>query len=341
MTRIFGRATLLIAAMLFAAPINAQTSDPEFAPKKIRIVLGAAPGQDYDLWARLIARYLPAHLPGKPSIIVENMPGGGHLIATNWLYNIAPRDGTVWGMVSRNIPGQAFLKLNTARFDPLRFSWIGSPELTNRGCFSMARSGVLQADQILTRELLTGGTGAGSAVSQTPTLLAGLLGMKFKVIEGYEKPQDVVRAMEGGEIDGVCQTVQSFMRERQDWFKSGTARVLFTMERKPVAGLAAPTIYEFAKTDEQRQILDYFSSSIELGRPMLLPPGVPAARVALIRRAFDATMSDPYLFTEANKLGLDPSLRTGEELEEFIRSAAGASKKVIEETARLTGGILN
>lgn len=341
MKRFFGRATLIMAAALFAAPIHAQIADSDFAPKQIRIVLGAAPGQDYDLWARIIARYLPAHLRGKPAIVVENMPGGGHLIAANWLYNIAPRDGTVWGMVSRNIPGQAFLKLNTARFDPLKFNWIGSPELTNRGCFAMTRSGVLQAEQVLSRELLTGGTGAGSAVSQTPTLLAGLLGMKFRVIEGYEKPQDVVRAMESGEIDGVCQTVQSFMRERHEWFKSGAAKVLFTMERKPVEGLSAPTVYEFAKTDEQQRILDYFSSSIELGRPMLLPPGVPAARVTLIRRAFDATMNDPDLLKEANRLGLDVTLRTGEELEEFIRSAAGASKDIIEKTAKLTGGVLN
>jgi len=147
--------------------------------------------------------------------------------------------------------------------------------------------------------------------------------------------------MESGEIDGVCQTVQSFMRERHEWFKSGAAKVLFTMERKPVEGLGAPTVYEFAKTDEQRQILDYFSSSIELGRPMLLPPGVPAARVTLRRRAFEATMNDPDLLKEANRLGLDVTLRTGEELEEFIRSAAGASKDIIEKTAKLTGGVLN
>ena len=311
-----------------------------FQPKKIRFVIGAAPGQDYDIWARLIGRYLPRHMPGAPTVVVENMPGGGHLIAANWLYNVAPRDGTVWGMFSRNVPHQALLKLPTARFDPLKFNWIGSPELTNRGCFAMTRSGVVKADQLFEKTLIVGGTGAGSAVSQTPMLLKSLLGMNFKVIEGYEKPQDAVRAMESGELGGICQTVQSFARERGDLFKSGAAHVLFTLKHRPVEEFGAPTIYDFVKTNRQKQVLDFYSSTIELGRPIMLPPGVPFDRVEAARKAFDDTMNDADFRREATKLGLDVTLTSGTELAKIILSSQNIPQDIIEETSKLTDGVV-
>src|SRR4029077_8436657 len=134
---------------------------------------------------------------------------------------------------------------------PIKFNWIGSPELTNRGCFAMARARVKKAEDLFEHELIVGGTGAGSTVTETPNLLRGLLGMKFKVVDGYGKPQDAVLAMERGELDGICQTVQSFRIPRPDWLRSGAARALFTLEQEPVAGLDAPTIYRFVRTDEQ------------------------------------------------------------------------------------------
>ena len=257
-------------------------------------MLGAAPGQDYDVWARFLARHLPRHIPGNPTFIVQNMPGAGHMRAANWLYNLAPRDGTVWGSVSRNIPAVGLQQLSGVQFDPLKFNWIGSPEQTNRGCIAMAKNPRVQsAADLFEHELVVGGTGAGSTVTETPKLLRGLLGMKFKVVEGYAKPQDGQFAMERGELDGMCATVQSLRNFRPDWIKSGTARVLFTLEQEPVPWTKAPTIYQFVKTDEQRKTLEYFSSSIEYGRPLLLPPEVPAERVQMLRRAFEATVNDP------------------------------------------------
>jgi tripartite-type tricarboxylate transporter receptor subunit TctC len=326
-----------VAACAFAATgANAQSLEELFKGKNLRMVLGAAAGQDYDLWARLIGRHLSRHIPGNPTVIVENMPGGGHLIATNWLYNVAARDGTVWGMVSRNIPSQALLKLPGARFDPTKFNWIGSPETNNRGCFAMERSGIRRAEDLFERELIVGGTGAGSSVSQTPVLLRQLLGMKFKLVEGYSKPQDAVLAMEKGEIDGICQTVQSIRREHAQWFESGQARVLFTLERDPMPEISAPTIYNFTKTEEQRQILDFYSSSIELGRPIMLPPGVPAHRVEALRRAFDATIKDPLFRKEADAMGFDITLRTGEELETLIKRTMETPQAIVEKVAEMT-----
>jgi tripartite-type tricarboxylate transporter receptor subunit TctC len=324
------------ALLTFVTVAHAQPAEEFFRGKHIRFVLGAAPGQDYDVWARFLARHLPRHIPGNPGFVVQNMPGAGHLRATNWLYNVAPRDGTVWGSVSRNIPAVGLQQVSGAQFDPLKFNWIGSPEQTNRGCIAMTKNPrVMSAADLFAHELVVGGTGAGSTVTATPKLLRGLLGMKFKVVEGYAKPQDGQFAMERGELDGMCATVQSLRNFRPNWFKSGTARVLFTLEQEPVPWTGAPTIYRFVKTDEQRRTLEYFSSSIEYGRPLLLPPEVPPERVRMIRRAFEATVKDPAFLEEAHKLGMEVTPRTGEQLEALIRAAKETSPEIIEQVTKL------
>jgi tripartite-type tricarboxylate transporter receptor subunit TctC len=326
----------VVALLIAVAPLRAQPADEFFKGKQIRFVLGAAAGQDYDVWARFLARHLPRHIPGAPSFIIQNMPGAGHLLATNWLYNIAPRDGTVWGSVSRNIPSVGLQQVSGVRFDPLKFNWLGSPELTNRGCFAMTKNPRIKtADDLFAQELVVGGTGAGSTVTETPKLLRGLLGMKLRVVEGYVRPQDAQYAMETGELDGMCSTVQSFRNFRPDWIKAGVARVLFTLEKEPVPWTGAPTIYQYVKTDEHRQTLDYFSSSIEYGRPLLLPPEVPAERVRMLRRAFEATINDPLFRDEAQKLGFEITLRTGEQLEALIRAAKETSPEIIERVTKL------
>ena len=330
------RVAIVIAVLAGAAPGHAQSLADLYKGKQFRFVLGAAPGQDYDVWARLLTRHLPRFIPGNPSMLVQNMPGAGQMLATNWLYNVAPRDGTVWGMVSRNIPNAALQNFSGVRYEPLKFNWIGSPELTNRGCFAMDKARVKKAEDLFEHELIVGGTGAGSTVTETPNLLRGLLGMKFKVVDGYAKPQDAVLAMERGELEGLCQTVQSFQISRPDWFTTGRAHALFTLEMDPVSGIDAPTIYKFVKTDEQKKVLDFLSSSIELGRPMMLPPGVAPDRVDAMRRAFDATVNDPQFRDEATKMGFVITHRTGEQLEAIIRAAMQTPPEVIAKAAEMS-----
>ena len=199
----------------------------------------------------------------------------------------------------------------------------------------MARARVQKAEDLFEHELIVGGTGAGSTVTETPNLLRGLLGMKFKVVEGYVKPQDAQFAIESGELDGLCTTAQSFRNFRPDWVRNGVVRVLFTLEKDPVPWLGAPTVYKFVKTTEQRQTLDFFSSSIEMGRPMLLPPEVPAERVTALRRAFDATVNDPQFRDEAKRMGFDITLRTGEELQALVQAAKDTPPEIIERVAKL------
>ena len=326
-----GLATLLSVL----SPALAQ-EDHFFRGKQIRFVLGAAPGQEYDLWARLMARFFPRHIPGNPAFVVENMPGAGFITATNWLYNRAQRDGTVWGMANHNVADQALSKMSNVQYDPAKFNWIGTPEYTNRGCFAMTSSRAKSAKDLFATEMIVGGTGAGSPVTQTPRLMKNLLGMKFKVVEGYAKPQDAILAMERGELEGVCQSLQSFRQSRPGWLESGKAYVVFTTERERVAGVKAPSIFEFAKTDEERAILAYYNSSGELGRPVMLPPDVPPERVKMLREAFMATMKDPEFLQDARQLNYHITPRSGEALAAMIEADMRTPAHIIEKTAKLT-----
>jgi tripartite-type tricarboxylate transporter receptor subunit TctC len=342
--RTYVRAFVAVARAVVVASTLAGAAEPAQAQpvadlfkggKPLRIVLGAAPGQDYDLWARFMARHLGRHVPGSPTIVVQNMPGAGDMLATNYLYNVAPRDGTVWGSVSRNIPNAGFQGFPGVRYDATKFTWIGSPEMTNRGCFAMAWAKVKKAADLFENDLIVGGIGAGATVTETPILLRGLLGMKFKVVGGYVRPQDAVLAMERGELEGVCQTVQSFTRAKPDWIKSGAARVLFTGEKDRVPGIDAPTIFEFAKTDEQRMILAFLASTLELGRPIMMPPGVPPETVQVMRRAFDAMVDDPLFREEAKKINVEITHKTGEQIEALIMQAAATPPEIIAKAAEM------
>src|SRR3954471_18598157 len=188
----------LLLALLLVASLGAQAQDAAgfYRGKQVRLIVGTAAGQDYDIWARLIARHFGRHIPGNPGFVVENMPGGGHIIAANYLFNIAAKDGSVLGMVTRNITDDAILNFPNVRFEPQKFSWIGSPEINHRGMFVATRTGVAKAQDLFETEVVVGATGAGQAVTTAPIILKNVLGMKLKIVLGYHAPQDVVLAIE-------------------------------------------------------------------------------------------------------------------------------------------------
>src|SRR6185295_7000827 len=190
----------------------------------------------------------------------------------NFLYSKAAQDGTALGSVSRNIPNFAFMKNANANFDPLKFSWIGSPEMTHRGCFVRTDSGVTAPEHLFEREVLMGGDGAGTSLSEMPILLRNLLGMKFKVVDGYKGSTDIVLAMQRNEVHGLCQTVMAFAQAGQHMLDDGTVKMLFTTEKDRVAKYdnKVPTIFEYAKTEEQRNILAFHASSLETWKARML-----------------------------------------------------------------------
>jgi tripartite-type tricarboxylate transporter receptor subunit TctC len=330
------RPFLLLACCLFAAPLNAQSPADFYKGRQIRMIVGTEAGQDYDTWARLIARHMRRYIPGNPALVIENMPGAGALIATNYLYNKAPQDGTALGLVSRNIPNYAIMRQPNANYDPLKFNWIGSPEITHRGCYARADAGIRSPEDLFARELLVGGDGAGTALTETPVLLRNLLGMKFRVIDGYKGATSVILAMERGELQGICQTTTAFAGSAQRLLDDGTFRILFTTEREAVPELKVPTVFAYARTEEERAILQVHASSLELGRPFLAPPNVPADRVTALRAAFDATMNDAAFAAEAVQTNLRIEARSGEAIAAAIRSVAELPPDLVAKAAQMT-----
>jgi tripartite-type tricarboxylate transporter receptor subunit TctC len=327
----------LLACCAFAAmPLHAQSPADFYRGKQLRMIVGTEAGQDYDTWARLVARHMRQYIPGNPTFVIENMPGAGSLIAANYLYNKAPQDGTALGLVSRNIPNYAIMRQPNANYDPLKFNWIGSPEMTHRGCYARSDTGIKSPEDLFTRELVVGGDGAGTALTETPALLRNLLGMKFKVIDGYKGATAVILAMERGEVEGICQTTSAFSGSAQRLLDDGTFRILFTTEPEPVPELKVPTVFAYAKTEEQRQILEVHASSLELGRPFLAPPNVPRERVAALRQAFDRTMTDDAFLAEAKQTNLKVEVKSGAAIAASIRMIAELPGELVAKAAQMT-----
>ncbi len=329
-----------LCALWLAATVVSAAAEPAgdfYSGKTITLVVGTTAGDEYDTWARQITRYMRKYIPGNPGFVTQNMPGSGFIIAANYLYNVAHRDGTVIGMVGRNIPYSDVQGLASVRYDSRRFNWLGNADGGNRVCFARTDSGIGKAEDLFERELIVGGTAHGSGVSATPALVKGLVGMKIKLVEGYRSANDTALAMERGEVQAMCETWNAFNRRRPQWIPSGFARGLFNMENRPVPGVVMPSIYQFLKTDEQRAIATYYASSIDLGRPMLMPPDVPADRVALLRKAFMSAVTDPDFVAEAKAAGWDLYPMSGADLQALVNSVLATPKELAKKTEALIG----
>jgi tripartite-type tricarboxylate transporter receptor subunit TctC len=324
----------LVVLLASAGTASAQNVEEFYRGKQLKLVVGTATGQDYDLWARLIGRHITRHIPGRPTLIVENMPGAGHIVATNHLFNVAPRDGTAIGMVSRNMTEAAVMKVRNIRFEPGRFNWLGSPEVNHRVMFVSAASGIAQVADLFERELIVGAPGGGQGVTAAPILLKNLLGMKLKIVTGYRSPGEVVLAVTRGEVGSLVTTVGGPASARRQWVADGKLRVLFNMEPERVAWLDAPTIFEFTRSEEQRQVLTFFASNTRLGRPLLAPPDVPAERIAALRRAFDATLADPAFLKEAETMGFEVEPQTGEQITVLVAAALATPEEIVRKSER-------
>ena len=326
---------LLVFGLIWSAQVCAQEAADFYRGRQMRAIVSTVVGGDYDTWIRLITRHWVRHIPGNPSILVQNMPGAGGIVAANSFYHTAPRDGSVIAMIGRNLAYQALMKEDGIRFDPLKFNWIGSPEVSNRICVAMDGAAVQKAEDLYIRDLIVGGAGAGTAVSTTPRLISTLLGLRLKLVEGYGSASAAQLAMERGETEGICQTVGALRSWRPGWLENGKMRVLFNLERTPISEFKAPSVFDFAKTEEQKQLLLLFSSSVELGRPIVAPPETPVERVALLRASFEQVMGDPALISDAEKLKIDLSLVKGETLEALVNDLMRTPEPVLKKAQAL------
>jgi tripartite-type tricarboxylate transporter receptor subunit TctC len=312
-------ACLLTALCVAGAPTVAAQDAPEFyRGKQVRMIIGHPVGGDYDVGGRLLARHLGKHIPGNPVIIVQNMPAAGSIVAANYLYNQAPRDGTVFGSFSRNFPSQALVGQSRVEADPLKFNYLGATSLPSRVCVNWHTAKAKSLDDLFKHEMITAGASAGTSLSIIPTVLNHVLGTKFRIIEGYKGITDSMIAIERGEVEGVCASYGQF-RNWERHIKAGTVRILLRAEEVEVPGLRhVPSIYKYAKSDDQRYFLRFILSSTEFGRPYVLPPGVPAERVALMRKAMAAAAKDPELVAEAAKSKIDMTFQPHDRLEALL-----------------------
>ncbi|MEA2984930.1 MAG: hypothetical protein QOD94_1184, partial [Alphaproteobacteria bacterium] len=233
--RTIAPAVLGVALAFHLSPVMGETVAEFYKDKQVKIVIGNAAGGDYDLGGRLLARFLGNHIPGNPTVIVQNMPGASTVTATNYLWAKAPRDGTVIGSFSRNIASQAVIGKMNIEADPRKFGWIGGSSLPSRVCMVSAKSGVKSPVELFTREVIVAGSGAGSSLSIVPTALNNVLGTKFKLVEGYQGSGAAMIALERGEVEGICHTGGVFQSHHAQMVKDGTLKVLLHVEEAELA----------------------------------------------------------------------------------------------------------
>jgi tripartite-type tricarboxylate transporter receptor subunit TctC len=325
----------LCVALGVVTGAQGQSAQEFYRGKQIRLISGHPVGGDYDVGARFLAKHLQKHIPGQPAVIVQNMPQAASIVAANFIANLAPRDGTLIGSFSRNFASQALMGQPNIEADPRRFVWLGAYSLPSRVCVNWHTAPVKTAADLFTQELIIAGGGAGSSLSIVPTVLNHVLGTKFRVIEGYKGITDAALAIERGEVQGVCMSYAQF-NNYQTLIRDGKLRVLFHAEETPVPELpTVPSIYDYAKTNEQRQLLRFVFSSVEFGRPYVFPPDVPRDRVDAMRQAFAAVAKDPDMLAEAAKIKIDMTFHAPGHLETLVESLYQTPPELIETVKKL------
>jgi len=248
----------------------------------------------------------------------------------------AARDGTVIGGISRNLPSQAMMKLPNIEADPRKFIWLGATSFPGRVCVASSAAPVKTAADLFTTDLLTGAAGTGSSTDIVPTVISRVLGMRFKMIQGYRGAGDILLAVDRGEVHAVCMSLGQFRTSEQK-FKEGKLRYLLRAEESPLPGVPdVPSIYDFTKTDEQRQLMRYVFSSTEFGRPYLFPPGVPQDRVDFIRKAIEHAVKSPELIAEAQRMKLDMVYRPPEHLEQVVSNLYATPAATVEKAKQIS-----
>jgi tripartite-type tricarboxylate transporter receptor subunit TctC len=269
-------------------------------------------------------------------VIPQNMPGAGSYVAASYIYNVAPKDGTVFGAIARDAALGPLSGAPGAKFDPLKMSWIGTPTKETNVCISFHTSKVKTIQDLFEQELIVGDTGPGTGTRTYPKVLNAMLGTKFKLVGGFKSSVDVMLAMERGEVDGICESYASVWRRHRDWIEKKTINILFQGGAAPDPALkGVPFILDFAKTEEQKSAVRYIYAGQGIGRPFVAPPDLETGRLQLLRSAFDATMKDPEFLAEAKKSKLDLEPENGAYLEALIRQIYATPKPLVEKIGDL------
>jgi tripartite-type tricarboxylate transporter receptor subunit TctC len=325
---------LTVAAALFGSVHRpAEAAVDFYKGKTLSIMIGYGVGGSDDLWARIIARHIGDYIPGHPTVIAVNVPGAGSLLLANQITNVQPRDGTVIGLINRGIAFEPLFGGIGVRFDPLKLSFVGSPDRDTAICAASKDAPVRTLADLYTKELIVGSTGSGADTEVYPIFLKNLLGMKFKVIAGYPGSRDVNLAIERGEVQGICVSYDTIARE--SIFKTGAVHLLFQAALQPDPRLdGVPFAGDLFKTDQQRDALRLFLARTLLGRPFIAPPNIPEDRLTLLRDAFERTLKDSQLVREANASGLHPRHISADELQKYVTDAYRNTPDIVAATRK-------
>ena len=338
--------TLLAHTFVLCGAALAQTGasvDPFYADRKVQMVIPSSPGGGYDLYGRIFARHMGKHIPGNPAFVPANMPGASGVVAAQYIFSAAPQDGSVLGhFYATAIIDPVVNAQSRAKFDPNKFTFIGSATAESSICYVSAKSRVKRFEDAITHEVILGSTGARGKSSDYPNAYNSLLGTKFKVVTGYPGINEIGLAIERGEIDGACGSSWSVMTTgRPHWLADGVMRIIAqeNNEAHPdVAKLGTPLTRSFAKSDESSQVLEFMYAQAAFGRPFAMGPNVPPARVDIMRKAFLAAMDDPELRGEAERMKLEFSNpMDGPALQAAVARLTATPKRVIDATNRAIG----
>lgn len=298
------RLLMLVSAFtITVAPLRADTVSDFYSGKNVTIIVSIEPGGSYSTFALLLRRYLGKYIPGNPTVIVQHMPGAGGVLGANYLYNVAPKDGTYVGTFNSAASTFAFLNPDKVMFDPLKFTWLSSWSETVVTLLALKTSPVTTLEQARSKEMVVASIGQGSVSFLVPTLLNAYMGTKFKIVTGYRGGTNIYLALERGEVDGYAGLAESVQVSRREWIEQKKVAYLVQVARKPYnADLAdVPILNDLATDDEQRQVFAFLTAGGLTGRAVQLPPSVPTDRVDALRKAVDATYKDQEFLAEAEK----------------------------------------
>ena len=316
---------------MISGPAAAQTPEQFYKGKNVDLVIGYPPAGSNDIYARLLARHIGRHIPGRPNIIAQNKPGAGSFLALAHVYNVAPKDGTVIGIGAPTAPLDEKLGTQGVRFKSAELNWIGRIDSLINIVFLWHTSPVKSVADALRIESKLSGPGVGSTVSIYPTVMNNVLGTKFKLIMGYKGSNDAQLAVERGETDGHSTSWTAVKVAHPDWRPDKKINIIvqFALAKHPELA-DVPTVVELARNDEERAVLRAVMNATEIGTAFFTAPGVPADRVAALRRAFDVTMKDPDFLAEAKRTNLTLGPLAGEELQKLVAEVSNLSPALLE-----------
>jgi tripartite-type tricarboxylate transporter receptor subunit TctC len=330
-------AIVLAAQLLAATATSAQTAEDFYKGKQISLLVGGGAGGGYDVYYRAFARHVGRHIPGHPAIIPKNVPAASGLVAAATIYNTADKDGLTLGAFPNNVPMDPLFGNQAARYDARKLNWIGSIGKLQNICATWHTSTIKTIEQARAREVIVSAAAATSNSAIMPKVLNALLGTRFKIVMGYDGGSGLTMSIERGESEGICGLSWSTMKaSRPHWIRERLLNVIVQMGLDKLPDLpTVPAALDLVADPTRKQVLELILIRQEPGRPIAAPPGVPAERIAALRRAFDATMTDPDFVAEAAKLQMEIEPLTAAQIDGLLATAYGAPRPIVQQAAEL------